>query len=42
MYIASVVWPVATVNTGCCACEGNWFLTEFTCVLISVNARLAS
>jgi hypothetical protein len=42
MYIASVVWPVATVSTGCCACGGSWLRTEFTCVLISVSARLES
>ena len=38
MYMASIVWPMATVSTGACACGGSWFLTEATCVLISVSA----
>jgi hypothetical protein len=42
MYIESVVCPVWTVNTGCCACGGSWLRTEATLVLISVNARFES
>ena len=42
MYIASMVWPTATVRIGCWACGGSWLRTEVTCVWISVSARLAS
>ena len=42
MYIASIVWPTATLSTGCCASGGSWLRTELTLVSISVSALSAS